>query len=145
MCNRCCIPCIRVASITTSATTATLTLPTDVPVGRFDIVIGKNLCINPCADEQVQMVTTSAKFANVLNTTGNYLTLGQLSRFVKYGCRIRMVQTNNPAGNIVAIDVSCPGPNGVSIVNCGTALITSTTSSSPASSSSTNLEASTKK
>lgn len=49
MCNRCCIPCIRVASITTTATTATLTLATSIPVGRFDIVVGRNLCISPCA------------------------------------------------------------------------------------------------
>lgn len=133
MCNRCCIPCIRVASITTTATTATLTLATSIPVGRFDIVVGRNLCISPCADENVQIVAGGVTFTNVLNTSGNYLTLGQLSRFVRCGCRIRMIQTSNPAGNIMAIDVSCPGPNGVPIVNCGTSLLPVTASASLAS------------
>lgn len=85
------------------------------------------------AFEEVQIVAGGVTFTNVLNTSGNYLTLGQLSRFVRCGCRIRMTQTSNPAGNIMAIDVSCPGPNGVPIVNCGTSLLPATASASLAS------------
>lgn len=145
MCHHCCIPCIRVASITTTATTAILSLATSIPVGRFDIVVGRNLCISPCADEKVQLVAGGDMFANVFNASGNYLTLGQLSRFVRCGYRIRMIQTSNPAGNIVAIDVPCSGPNGVSVINCGTSLIPATTSASPASSELDKSEAPAKK
>ena len=133
MSNCCCIPCIRVASIATTTTLATLTLATSIPVGRFDIVIGRNLCISPCADRKVQIVAGGTTFANVYNASGNFLSLGQLSRFARCGCRIRMTQTNNPTGNIVAIDITCPGPNGVPVVNCGTSLLPATASASLAS------------